>query len=55
MIESLLSNKTSNQYKFIMTPTPEKYLWPLSKKWSDDSTFTKIKDYRQHALVTYAR
>ena len=34
MIESLLSNNTSNRYKFIMTPTRGKNLWPPSQKWN---------------------
>ena len=52
MIESLLSNNTSNRFNFIMIPTRGKNLWPPSREWSDDSTFRKTKDYRQHALVT---
>ena len=27
-------------------------LWPSSQKWNFNSTFTKTKDYWQHALVT---
>ena len=52
MTESLLSNNTSNRFKFIMTPTREKNLWPQSQKWNDDF-FRKTKDCAQHALVTY--
>ena len=37
MVESLLSNSTSNCFKFIITPIPGKYLWPPSQKWNDDS------------------
>ena len=37
MIESLLSSNTSNRYKFIMTPTRGKNLWPPSQKCNYDS------------------
>ena len=37
MIESLLSKNASHYFKFIMTPTRRKNLWPLSQKWNDDS------------------
>ena len=55
MIESLLSNNTSNRFKFVMTPNRGGKPVVSSQKWSDDSTFRKTKDYRQHALVTYAK
>ena len=37
MIESLLSSNTSNRFKFIVTPTRCKNLWPPSQKWNYDS------------------
>ena len=42
MIESLLSSNTSNRYKFIMTPTRSKNLWPPSQKCNYDSYFIHI-------------
>ena len=54
MIESLLSKNASHCFKFIMTPTRRKNLWPLSQKWNDDSIVMKIMDCRQHAHVTNA-
>ena len=54
MIESLLSNNTSNRCKFIMTSIRGKNQWPPTQKWNDDSYLRKSKDCRQHALVTYA-
>ena len=46
MTESLLSNNTSNRFKFIMRPSLQ--------KWNNNSTFTKTKDCKQNALVTCA-
>ena len=37
MIKSLLPNNKSNCYKFIMTPTRWKNLWPPLQKWNYDS------------------
>ena len=54
MIESLLSNNTSNRCKFIMTSIRGKNQWPSTQKWNDDSYLRKNKDCRKHALVTYA-
>ena len=48
MIECLLSISTSNCFKFTMTPTSWKSLWPPSQ----NQTFKQTKDCRQHALVT---
>ena len=55
MIESLLSNNTSNRFKFIVTLTPGKNLWPPSQKWNNDSYLQGHKDCGQDALVTYAK
>ena len=55
MIESLFLNNTSNRYKFVMTPTRGKNLWPPLQKWNDDSTFRKTKDSREHALLNYTK
>ena len=37
MVETLMSNNTSNHFKFIVTPTRGKNLWPPSQKWNYDS------------------
>ena len=37
MIESLLSRNTSNHFKFVVTPTRGKHLWPSPQKWNYDS------------------
>ena len=37
MKEGLLSSNTSNHFKFIVTPTRGKNLWPPSQKWNYDS------------------
>ena len=55
MIESLFLNSTSNRYKFVMTPTRGKNLWPPLQKWNDDSTFRNTKDSREHALLNYTK
>ena len=34
---------------------PWENLWPWSHKWNNNSTFRKIKDCRQHAIVTCAK
>ena len=39
MIASLLSNNTSNRFKFIMTPTLGKNLLPPSQKRNNDPYF----------------
>ena len=46
MIESLLSNNTSNRYNLIMTPTRGENLLPLSQKWNYHS-------YRQENCNLY--
>ena len=37
MTGSLLSGNTSNRFKFIVTPTRARNLWPPSQKWNYDS------------------
>ena len=51
---SLLSTITSNGLRFMMATTPEKNLWSLITKWSDDSASWKTNVRRQLALVTSA-
>ena len=54
MIESWLSNNTSNRFKFIMTSTRGKNLRPTSQKWNDDSSLKKNQG-RQHGLLACAK
>ena len=55
MIDSLLSNNTSNRYKFIMTPTRGKICGLRRRNGTMIHTFRKTKDCGQHALVTYTK
>ena len=51
--DSLLSNNTSNCFHYDSNPWEN--LCPSSQKRNNNSTFTKTKDCRQHALVTCAK
>ena len=51
MIESLLSDNTSNRYKFIMTPIRGKNLWSPLLKLNDDSYFHEIQGLFENMIL----
>ena len=53
MTKSLLTNNTSNCFKFIMTPSRGKACSIHCRNGTLTLLSGKIKDCKQHALVTY--